>query len=60
MNITQVEGRRLQAVKGVNWWVNQEAEPNGIGPVCLFCDRLIDLGPRDHGPFCPVLTLSDE
>lgn len=46
--------RRLKVVKGDNWWINENAPPNGIGPVCLFCDKLIDWAPTDHGDDCPV------
>lgn len=53
--ISQSEYRRLKATNGEDdWWVDHEASPNGIGPVCLFCSRLIDWGPRDHGRACPV------
>src|SRR5687768_9209662 len=52
--ITMSEYRRLKAVKGDDWWINHDASPNGIGPVCLFCDRLIDWGPADHLIRCPV------
>lgn len=48
------EMRRLRVVKGEDWWVNENAAPNGIGPVCAFCDNLIDWGPTDHGRKCPV------
>lgn len=50
--------RRLRLVKGENWWVNEERPPNGIGPVCLYCDNLIDWGPRDHSIPCPVRKFS--
>lgn len=54
-NISWSEFRRLQASKGNDdWWIDQEAETNGIGPVCLFCNKLIDWAPRDHTPICPV------
>lgn len=33
-------------------WVNTEAAPNGIGPVCKYCDRLIDSHPTDHALSC--------
>lgn len=33
-------------------WVDQTAEPNGIGPVCRFCHLLIDSHPDDHEPDC--------
>lgn len=46
--------RRLKVVKGKDWWINENSPPNGIGPVCLFCDLLIDWGPTDHAPKCPV------
>lgn len=46
--------RRLRVVRGPGWWINEDAPPNGIGPVCLYCDRLIDWGPTDHGKACPV------
>lgn len=48
--------RRLRTVKGEDWWADHDAPSNGIGPVCLFCSRLIDWGPRDHSvaPLCPV------
>lgn len=53
-HITWSQFKRLKVVKGDDWWVDHEAEPNGIGPVCLFCNRLIDWGPRDHEPACQV------
>lgn len=46
--------RRLQIVKGDNWWVDENAKPNGIGPICFFCGRLIDWPPTDHSEVCPV------
>lgn len=46
--------RRYAIEGGDDWWVNHDAEPNGIGPVCLFCDRLVDWAPRDHTMDCPV------
>lgn len=45
--------RRLQVVKGDNWWVD-DSKQNGIGPVCIFCKRLIDWPPTDHGKKCPM------
>lgn len=53
--ISKSEYRRLKTVKGNDdWWIDLEAEPNGIGPICLFCSKLIDWGPRDHTLACPV------
>lgn len=58
--ISKSEYRRLRVVKGEDdWWINHEAEPNGIGPVCLFCDKLIDWAPRDHTRRCPVRNYLD-
>lgn len=34
-------------------WINPDADPNGIGPVCRHCDLLIDWHPIDHAPGCP-------
>jgi len=55
-NISKSVVRRLRVVKGDDWWVDEEAKPNGIGPVCLFCKKLIDWAPRDHAIACPVRT----
>jgi hypothetical protein len=33
-------------------WVDHDATPNGIGPVCKFCHRLIDWHPVDHALDC--------
>lgn len=33
-------------------WVDQNAEPNGIGSVCVECHRLIDHHPFDHALGC--------
>lgn len=53
--ISTSEYRRLRETNGGDdWWINHEAPPNGIGPVCLFCDRLIDWPPTDHTLACPV------
>lgn len=47
--------RRLRVVKGSDrWWIDEEAFPNGIGPICLFCKRLIDWAETDHSEACPV------
>jgi len=46
--------RRLRVTKGDDWWIDHEAPPNGIGPVCLFCRHLIDWAPTDHALACPV------
>lgn len=45
---------RLYAAFGDDWWIDQTAPPNGIGPMCLYCNRLIDWAPVDHGKGCPV------
>lgn len=37
-----------------DWWINHRAKPNGIGPVCIVCDRLIDWAARDHAVDCTV------
>ncbi len=58
MKVSLSEYRRLKVVKGDDWWVDHEAEPNGIGNVCLFCDSLIDWAPRDHTMKCPVRRFS--
>lgn len=59
--ISKSQVRRLRVVKGDDWWIDEEAEPNGIGPVCLFCKKLIDWAPRDHSQTCPVTRhLSEE
>lgn len=34
-------------------WVDQNAAPNGIGPVCVSCHLLIDSHPQDHAQDCP-------
>lgn len=34
-------------------WINTEKPGNGIGPVCKYCDRLIDWHPGDHAEDCP-------
>lgn len=36
-------------------WVDQDASPNGIGPVCKDCHQLIDWHPVDHALGCPWL-----
>lgn len=33
-------------------WVDQNAAPNGIGPICKYCHRLIDWSPTDHAIDC--------
>lgn len=33
-------------------WVDESAESNGIGPVCKYCNRLIDAHPNDHAVGC--------
>lgn len=38
-----------------DWWVSRKAKPNGVGPVCKFCDRLIDSHPGDHALDCPAV-----
>lgn len=51
--------RRLKVTKGRDrWWIDEEAAPNGIGPVCLFCHNLIDWR-TDHGKKCPVRKYVD-
>lgn len=52
--ISTSEYRRLRAMEGDDWWIDHEAPPNGIGPVCNYCDRLVDWPPRDHAMACPV------
>lgn len=52
--LSKSEVRRLEVVKGPDWWIDENSSPNGIGPVCLFCGNLIDWAPRDHTEFCPV------
>lgn len=52
--ISVSEYRRLKATMGDDWWIDESAPPNGIGPVCLFCEKLIDWGPTDHTIPCPV------
>lgn len=54
MKLSKSVVRRLKVVKGDDWWVDENAEPNGIGPICYFCKKLIDWGPTDHGKKCPV------
>ncbi len=34
-------------------WVDPDAEPNGIGPICRHCGLLIDWHPFDHADDCP-------
>lgn len=46
--------RRLRTQRGDEWWIDTEAAPNGIGPVCLYCGRLIDSHYTDHTVECPV------
>lgn len=51
--------RRLKVVRGEdNWWVD-ESRKNGVGPVCFFCNRLIDWEPTDHDKKCPVRDYVD-
>ena len=52
--ISTSEYRRLRVTKGDDWWIDHDADPNGIGPVCLYCNRLVDWAPRDHTVACPV------
>jgi hypothetical protein len=52
--LSKSEVRRLKVVKGKDWWVDEDSIPNGIGPICFFCGRLIDLDPNDHHENCPV------
>lgn len=33
-------------------WIDELAEPNGIGPVCRHCHLLIDDHPKDHADDC--------
>lgn len=54
--VSKSQVRRFRVVKGDDWWIDEEAEPNGIGPVCIFCKRLIDWALRDHAEACPVRT----
>jgi hypothetical protein len=58
--VSRSQVRRLQVVKGSDWWIDEEAEPNGIGPICIFCKKLIDWAPRDHAEACPVRTYINE
>lgn len=58
--LSKSEVRRLQVVKGKDWWVDEKARPNGIGPVCFFCGRLIDWAPRDHKEKCLVRNYIEE
>lgn len=53
-NISWSEFRRLRVMKGAeDWWVNH-GESSADGPVCLFCDKIIDWAPGDHEVACPV------
>lgn len=54
--ISMSEYRRLRVVNGENdWWVNHEAGTgDGLAPVCLFCDKIVDWAPSDHEVACPV------
>lgn len=36
-------------------WIDRDAQPNGIGPVCKDCHQLIDWHPVDHALGCPWL-----
>lgn len=36
-------------------WIDHDATPNGIGPVCKDCHELIDWDPVDHALGCPWL-----
>lgn len=54
LHVSWSQFRRLWETKGEDWWINEDASPNGIGPVCLYCDKLIDWGPADHTIECPV------
>lgn len=40
------------------WWVDVDAPPNGIGPICKFCHNLIDFR-DDHDWNCPVIGALD-
>lgn len=33
-------------------WIDRDAQPNGIGPVCKYCHNLIDWSPTDHALDC--------
>lgn len=57
--LSKSEVRRLKVVIGPDWWVDEKASPNGIGPICLFCKNLIDWGPTDHDKKCPVRKYID-
>lgn len=57
--LSKSEVRRLMVVIGPDWWVDSEAKPNGIGPVCFYCKNLIDWGPTDHGTECLVRDYID-
>lgn len=55
--LSKSEARRLKTIKGKDWWIDKEAISNGIGPICFFCKKLIDGGPRDHLENCPIQNI---
>lgn len=40
-------------------WIDKNAQPNGIGPVCKYCHKLIDWDPFDHALDCARFGTDD-